>query len=102
MLSVLVVLAALAGHYMDSYGIYIDADMIRNVLHTDWREATDLAGADALLPLLAAVPALVVVWRVRLRARPWPRTLLMRAGFLAGTVVVGLVGVPVSYTHLDV
>ncbi|WP_334178508.1 phosphoethanolamine--lipid A transferase [Pseudoxanthomonas sp.] len=92
-LSVLVVLAALAGHYMDSYGIYIDADMIRNVLHTDWREATDLAGADALLPLLAAVPALVVVWRVRLRARPWPRTLLMRAGFLAGTVVVGLVGV---------
>ena len=92
-LSVLVVLAAIAGHYMASYGIYIDADMVRNVLHTDWREASDLAGADALLPLLASVPALLVVWRVRLRPRTWSRTLLARAAFLAGAVMVGLLGV---------
>lgn len=92
-LSVLVVVAALAGHYMASYGIYIDADMVRNVLHTDWREASDLAGADALLPLLASVPALLVVWRVRLRPRTWSRALLARAVFLAGMVAVGLLGV---------
>ncbi|TXH85499.1 MAG: DUF1705 domain-containing protein, partial [Pseudoxanthomonas sp.] len=33
-LSLLVVTSALAGHYMAAYGIYIDADMVRNVLHT--------------------------------------------------------------------
>lgn len=99
-LSALVVLAALAGHYMASYGIYIDADMIRNVLHTDWREASDLAGTDALLPLLAALPALVVVWRVRVRPRTWSRVLLMRAAFLVGTVIVGLVGVLPSTQQL--
>ncbi len=92
-LSVLVVVAALAGHYMASYGIYIDADMVRNVLHTDWREASDLAGADAVLPLLASVPALLVVWRVRLRPRTWSRTLLARVLFLGGMVVVGALGV---------
>src|SRR5690606_26783116 len=30
-LVVLVLLAAIAGHYMAAYGIYIDADMVRNV-----------------------------------------------------------------------
>ncbi len=91
-LSVLVVIAALAGHYMASYGIYIDADMIRNVLHTDWREASDLAGVDMLPPLLSTVPALVVIWRVRLKERTWPRTLGMRIAFLAGMVAAGAVG----------
>ena len=92
-LSLLVVVAALAGHYMAAYGIYIDADMVRNVLHTDWREATDLAGPDALLPLLAAVPALFVVWRVRLRPRGVARAVLARIVFLLGMVLIGLVGV---------
>lgn len=92
-LSLLVVVAALAGHYMAAYGIYIDADMVRNVLHTDWREATDLAGPDALLPLLAAVPALFVVWCVRLRPRGVARAVLARIVFLLGMVLVGLVGV---------
>ena len=92
-LSLLVVVAALAGHYMAAYGIYIDADMVRNVLHTDWREATDLAGPDALLPLLAAVPPLFVVWRVRLRPRGVARAVLARIVFLLGMVLVGLVGV---------
>ena len=99
-LSVLVVLAAMAGHYMAAYGIYIDADMVRNVLHTDWREASDLAGADILLPLLAALPALLVIWRVRLRERTWARTLGMRAAFLGGMVVVGVLGVLPSTQQL--
>jgi lipid A ethanolaminephosphotransferase len=92
-LSALVVTAALAGHYMASYGIYIDADMVRNVLHTDWREASDLAGVDILLPLLVAVPALVVIWRVRLKERNWSRTLGVRLAFLVGMVVMGVVGI---------
>jgi len=100
-LSALVVLAALAGHYMAAYGIYIDADMVRNVLHTDWREAADLAGADALPPLLAAVPALVAVWRVRLRPRTLPRALLARLAFLAAMLAVGLAGILPSLQPLS-
>lgn len=99
-LSVLVVTAALAGHYMASYGIYIDADMIRNVLHTDWREASDLLGVDTLLPLLATLPALIVIWRVRLRERTWSRTFGVRAAFLAGMVAVGILGVLPSTQQL--
>ncbi|HEY0862113.1 MAG TPA: phosphoethanolamine--lipid A transferase [Pseudoxanthomonas sp.] len=92
-LSLLVVTSALAGHYMAAYGIYIDADMVRNVLHTDWREASELAGVDALLPLLATLPALVVIWRVRLRQRTWKRTLSLRLALLAGMVGTAVLGV---------
>ncbi|NCT71420.1 MAG: phosphoethanolamine--lipid A transferase [Xanthomonadaceae bacterium] len=99
-LSALVVAAAMAGHYMAAYGIYIDADMIRNVLHTDWREASDLVGGDILVPLLVALPALLVIWRVRLRDRRWTRALGMRAAFLAGMGVTGVLGVLPSTQQL--
>src|SRR5690606_17301940 len=99
-LSALVVIAALAGHYMASYGIYIDADMVRNVLHTDWREASDLAGVDTLAPLLTAVPALLLIWRVRLKERTWSRTFGVRLAFLAGMVLVGVVGILPSTQQL--
>ena len=99
-LSALVVVAAIAGHYMAAYGIYIDADMVRNVLHTDWREASELMGVDAALPVLAAMPALVVIWRVRIRERTWRRALGMRAAFLAGVVAVGVLGVLPSTQQL--
>ena len=99
-LSVLVVLAALAGHYMAGYGIYIDADMVRNVLHTDWREASDLAGVDILVPLLAAIPALLLIWRVRLKERTWPQAFGVRLVFLAGMVAVGVVGILPSTQQL--
>lgn len=99
-LSALVVVAAIAGHYMAAYGIYIDADMVRNVLHTDWREASELMGVDAALPVLAAMPALVVIWRVRIRERSWRRALFMRTAFLAGVVAVGVLGVLPSTQQL--
>nr|WP_298128768.1 phosphoethanolamine--lipid A transferase [uncultured Pseudoxanthomonas sp.] len=99
-LSLLVLTAAMAGHYMSAYGIYIDADMVRNVLHTDWREASELVGADFLLPLLAAVPALLVIWRVRVRERRWTRTLSARALFLMAMVGVGVLGILPSTQQL--
>ncbi len=92
-LSLLVVTSALAGHYMAAYGIYVDADMVRNVLHTDWREASELAGVDALVPLLATLPALAVIWRVRLRERTWKRTLALRVALLAGMIGTAVLGV---------
>jgi lipid A ethanolaminephosphotransferase len=68
-LTALLLVSALAGHYMAAYGIYIDADMIRNVLHTDWREASELAGMDSVLSLLPSLPPIVLVWRVKVQRR---------------------------------
>jgi lipid A ethanolaminephosphotransferase len=71
--------SAVAAYFMNAHGIYLDPDMLRNVLQTDYAEARELAGPALLgyLALHAALPALLLT-RVELIASPWPRALLRR------------------------
>lgn len=92
LLTVLIIASALASYYITRYGIFLDATMMRNVLHTDWGEARELL-ALSLLPHLALY-ALLPLWllsRVRLVPRPWLRAALHRALALgiALTLLVG-------------
>ena len=82
LLAVLIPLAMVAAHYMRRYHLYLDADMLRNVLATDRREASELLTPALLLPLLGSLPPLFALWRVRLRRHATSRALLRRAGLL--------------------
>lgn len=99
-LTVLVITCVLASHYMSSYGIYIDADMVRNVLHTDPREVRELIGSDLVRPLLMSMPALLVIWRIQLREQPWRRTILARMALVLGFTLLGVAGTLVSLQPL--
>ena len=83
LLAVLILVTAVATHYMGSYGVYLDSDMLRNVLHTDRKESSELLSWRLLTPVLFASLPLALLWRVRLRVRPWRRALAVRAGFMA-------------------
>lgn len=83
---VLVPMALAAAHYMGRYHIYLDVDMLRNVLATDVKEAGELLTASLLWPSALAMPVLWLLWRVRLRAYRLPCALLRRAGFLLVTL----------------
>lgn len=96
LLALMFVATAFAAHYMNRLGIYLDPSMLRNVLRTDVREASELF-TPSLLPdllLLAGLP-LLVLWRVRLvRRGGWTSALGIRvasigiaAALLVGTVV---------------
>ena len=100
--SVLLLCTALAAHYMGSYHIYLDADMLRNVLATDHKESRELM-TPAMLPpvLLLAVLPMVVVWRVQLIRRGWGRTLLWRAGFLLLSALVAFGGAMLSFQEMS-
>ncbi len=89
LLTVLFVATAFATHYMSSFNVYLDADMLRNVLATDHKESRELLTPALLPPLLglALVPCLLL-WRLRLRRRSAGRALLWRVLFLAGVAVV--------------
>jgi lipid A ethanolaminephosphotransferase len=95
LLALLTVVTALAMHYMQRLGIYLDPSMLRNVVHTDLREASELLSWGLLphLLLYAALP-LAVLSRVRIVQRPWARAaalrlavLLLAAGVGAGALV---------------
>ncbi len=92
LLAVLVVGTAFATHFMQSFSVYLDPTMMRNVLRTDVAEARELF-AWRLIPhlLLFAVLPLLVLWRVRIVRRPWLRAAAVRVGLLllAAAVLVG-------------
>ena len=96
-LAVLLLAGAAANHFASAYGTYFDADMVRNVLHTDPREAGELLSWGLLpsLALLAGLP-LLALWRVRLRRRSLARAAMARMGWLLVLALVaagsGMVG----------
>lgn len=100
-LSVLLPLSALAAHYMSAYGIYIDADMARNVLHTDAKESSELIGWQMLPPLLSSLPALALLWWVRLKKRRWPKAVLARLLLLVLATILAALAVFASSQALS-
>lgn len=101
-LTLLLLVSAMAAYYMHRYTIYFDADMVRNVLHTDARESSELL-TPALLPslLLYGVLPSMVLWRVRLKRRPWPRALAVRGVCLLAAAAVAAASALVSFQDLS-
>ncbi|KAF1709459.1 phosphoethanolamine transferase [Pseudoxanthomonas kalamensis DSM 18571] len=101
LLGLLLVVSALAGHYIDAYGIYLDADMVRNVLHTDARESRDLLSWDTLLAAAAAIPALLALAWVRVRRSGWKSAVLARVALWLGVAALGVTAALASSQHLS-
>ncbi len=101
-LAVLLVVTACATYYMQSYGVYLDADMLRNVLHTDWAESRELLTPGLGLHLLAfaGLPC-AVLWRLEVVRRPRLQGVLVRAGFLLSMWVLVMSGAAISFKDLS-
>lgn len=93
-LGLLIVIAALATFNMRKFGIYVDPDMLRNVLRTDVAEARELLTADmfAYLLVFAGLPLLLLA-RVKIRCRSLGRALLVRGSAIGLAVVLGAGGI---------
>lgn len=89
LLTVLFLVSAGVVYYMQHYAVFFDPTMLRNILHTDVKEARELVSFSLLAHLVfyGILPALLLL-RVRLAQRGWRRALLMRAGFMFGCVVL--------------
>ena len=109
-LAVLLALAAATAYFSWRYTVYLDDDMLRNVLHTDLAESRELLGSGLWLhlALFAGVPAALLA-RVRVRRLPLRvavRNRLLQVGASLGLLVLslGLAFQPVSglmHTHRE-
>ena len=101
-LAALLLVSAMAAYFMGRYTIYLDSDMVRNILHTDMRESSELL-SPALLPSLLLYGALptIALWRIRLKRRPWPRALAMRGAWLLAAVAVAAGSALLSFQDLS-
>jgi lipid A ethanolaminephosphotransferase len=101
LLALLLVVAGIADFYIDKFGIYIDADMLGNVLHTDWLEAGELLTWDLLhLALFLTLP-LALLYRVELVPRRLRRALLARCLALVVALIVGVGGLMLNFQELS-
>lgn len=102
LLTLLLLVTALAVHYMDQYLVYFDPDMIRNILHTDSKESGELITLGLAWPLLFQflLPT-VLVWRVQLKKRPFGRSLLIRALCVVAAVLVAAGAMLASFQNLS-
>ncbi|MBY0269888.1 MAG: phosphoethanolamine--lipid A transferase [Burkholderiales bacterium] len=88
-LIIVLLLSSLAACFMDSYGVIISDDMLRNVAHTNTAEALELFNVKLLLYLavLGILPALAVC-RVPLRRQSWRGEVISRLKLLGATIVL--------------
>jgi len=102
LLTLIFVTTAFAAYYIDSFNVYLDADMIRNVLATDHKEARELLTLSVVWPLLVyAVLPIVLLWRVNFRPRSLPRTLLCRTGLLVIAGLIIALGMILSFQEMS-
>ncbi|WP_246167772.1 phosphoethanolamine transferase [Propionivibrio limicola] len=110
-LAIFIVCTAVATYYMNAFTVFIDQDMLRNVLRTDVSEASELLSLGMLphLALYAGLP-LALLWRVRIKREAWRRALTGRLFSMAlafGVAVLALLSVysqlaPLMRNHKEI
>ena len=90
LLALLIVTTACSSYYMNTFTVFLDPGMLRNVLRTDVKEASELFNVGMLPYLLVfAVLPLLVLFRIGLRREPMRRALPIRLLSLIVALVLG-------------
>lgn len=88
-LAIIFIATAFATFYMDRYSVFINTEMLQNVLQTDWLEARELlTPALGLHLLLYAGLPLLILSRIQIRPRPMSRALGMRLLAVTGALAL--------------
>ena len=91
LLILLFMISAGVAYFMAQYGVLIDTGMVRNFAQTNATEVRDLLSWKWLAYIvgLGVIPSLIV-WKLPISYRPWPRELLFK--LLAGVVSMAVIG----------
>ena len=101
LLALLFVITAFAVYYMNTFTVFLDPSMLRNVLRTDAKEAGELFSIGMLPHLLFfAVMPVLLLSRVRLHNETTRRALLIRILVLFLAVLAGVGSLMVVFQDL--
>lgn len=101
MIGLLLVTAA-ATYYMDRYTVYFDSGMIRNILQTDRKEASELLTPSfaASIVIYGVLPS-ILVWRIRIRRRLLGRALWIRAACMLLAAAIAAAAILTSFQSIS-
>jgi len=96
-------ISSFTAYFMDSYGVIIDTDMIRNTMQTNFAESMDLFSFRLILYVvfLALIPSYIILYKVKIEYKSFKKELLSKLktavlSFL--TVLVILISFSKFYT----
>ena len=97
-LAALFLCTALASYYMDHYAVFLNKDMLQNILHTDPAEASELLTVSLIphLLLYAALPIFLIAV-TRVAVRPLSRAMLVRAATIGAALVIAALALLVQF-----
>ncbi len=100
-LAVLFIATAFACYYMDRYTVFLNKEMLRNILDTDPAEAGELLTLELIphLLLYAALPVLILAW-IRVSVRPPRRAVLIRLATVTGALLIAAVLLLTQYRDI--
>lgn len=100
-LTLLLVVASVVSHFASEYSVYLDAEMMRKVLQTDAREASEFLTTGLLMSVLfqGILPS-VLVWRVRLTRYSWPYAFAVRS--MSVFVAIALATAAIQFTYHEI
>ena len=101
LIALLVINSAL-GYFMTEYSVYIDPGMVRNALRTDTRETVELITPGLIITIVVqgVLPSLLV-WRLRIKRRPYGRALRYRLLVLLGCLATAALFLAISFQDLS-
>jgi lipid A ethanolaminephosphotransferase len=90
----LIIISVSASYFIDTYGVMINRDMVRNLFQTDVREAKDLLslGMFAHLALWGGIPAFLII-RQSVSYQPWLKNAIHKTVIIAicATIIVAMI-----------
>lgn len=89
LLTILFLVTAAASYYMNKYTVFFNTEMVRNILRTDVKEASELFSLNFCIHMLVfgVLPSLLV-WQLRLRTTPLRRAIPTRLLYIVAAIAV--------------
>jgi lipid A ethanolaminephosphotransferase len=102
LLNILLIVTAIALYYMNTYTVFFDPSMMRNIFHTDVKEARELLTWSMIGYMLffGVIPSLLIA-RLPLQTRPWKEAVMARGVFLLGSASVAAVCTILNFQDLS-
>lgn len=100
-LTLLLVVTSAVSHFASEYSVYLDAEMMRKVLRTDARAASEFLTTGLLMSvLIQGVLPSILVWRVRLTRYSWPYAFAVRSMSVFVAIALATAAIQLTYHEI--
>lgn len=100
-LTLLLVVTSVVSHFASEYTVYLDAELMRAVLQTDARAASEFLTVSLLISVIfqGILPS-ILVWRVRLTRYSWPYAFAVRSMSVFVAITLATAAIQLTYHEI--